>query len=80
MHQPEPIYSITHPLIDAIYLKKEFVGKQAQDVLVIEVRSTGIVTAPNYTDPLIAVLMDIDLIKEAVEKKARKFDRLDIKY
>ena len=84
MFECRQLYSISHPFIDSMYIEKEFdinVGKKGKDILVIETKhNSRKVSKKNRQRQLLSFLADLDLIKTAVEKKAGKFDRIDIKY
>ena len=84
MLEPRQIHNITHPFIDSIYLKKEFganIGAGSLDILVIEAKRISTTASKEERDDLLlSFLADLDLIKDAVESKAGKFSRIDIKY
>lgn len=79
MLEPRHLHNIAHPLIDSIYLKKEYdsaTGKIGDDILVICTKrglhlSTGEIKS--------SFLADIDLIRDEVERKAGHFARIDIR-
>ncbi len=84
MLAPRQIHNIAHPFIDSIYLKKEF-GTDARtgslDILVIEAKRISTTASKEERDDLLlSFLADLDLIKDAVESKAGKFNRVDIRY
>jgi hypothetical protein len=76
MLEPRPLHGIAHPFIDSMYIKKEFDlrnRKRNKDILVIE-------TKHKSNADLLSLLADIDLIKDGVESKAGKINRIDIRY
>lgn len=84
MQEHRPLYNISHPFIDSMYLKKEFSADgngAAKDILVIETKCTSdIPTKREREDIFFSLLGDLSSIKAAVEKKAGKFNRIDIRY
>jgi hypothetical protein len=84
MLAPRQIHNITHPFINSIYLKKEFgidISTGSLDILVIEARRISTTASKEERDDLLlSFLADLDLIKDAVESKAGKFNRVDIKF
>jgi hypothetical protein len=75
------IHNVKHPFIDTIYLKKEFgkgAPKDGMDVLVIKPRHVN--KGQERNQMLLSFLADLDLIKDQVERKAGKFNRVDIRY
>jgi len=84
MLEPRQLNNITHPFIDSIYLKKEFgadISAGSLDILVIEAKRISTTASKEERDGLLlSFLADLDLIKDAVESKAGKFNRVDIKY
>ncbi len=81
MLNPRPIHNVSHPFIDSLYLKKEFVPgaqKEGNDILVIEARRTP--SKQKRDQLLLSFLADLDLIKDEVESKAGTFNRVDIRY
>jgi hypothetical protein len=84
MLAPRQLHTITHPFIDSMYLKKEFgtdISTGSLDILVIEAKRISTTASKEERDDLLlSFLADLDLIKDAVESKAGKFNRVDIKY
>jgi hypothetical protein len=80
MLEPRPLNTIAHPFVDFTYIKKEFGGKDWEDVLVIETRQSEKLPQKERERQFFSFLADLDLIKDQVERKAGKFDRIDIKY
>ena len=84
MLEPRHLHNIAHPFIDSIYLKKEFgmhTGDNGRDILVIEAKRSSKATSKEERDrQLLSFLADLDLIKDEVESKAGKFNRVDIRY
>lgn len=84
MLEPRQIHNIAHPFIDSIYLKKEFgadIHAGSLDILVIEAKRISTTASKEERDDLLlSFLADLDLIKDAVESKAGKFNRVDIRY
>ena len=84
MLEPRQLHNIAHPFIDSMYLKKEFgmdAGNNSMDVLVIEAKRISKTASKEERDQLLlSFLADLDLIKDAVESRAGKFNRVDIRY
>jgi hypothetical protein len=84
MLEPHMLNTISHPLIDSIYLKKEFNPRIRRDagegVLVIRTRLDGTIEKQDREDLFLHFLADLSEIKEKVEREAGKFSRIDIKY
>jgi hypothetical protein len=84
MLAPRQLHNIVHPFINSIYLKKEFgadTNVDTMDILVIEARRISATASQEERDAqLLSFLADLDLIKDQVESKAGKFNRVDIRY
>lgn len=82
MLEPKQLHNIAHPLIEEIYLKREF-GKggrpKENDVLVIQTRRGIHMPDRGGEHLLLSFLADLDLIRDEVESKAGKFSRIDIR-
>jgi len=80
MLEPRHLHNIAHPLIDSIYLKKEFDAETGdetgRDVLVICTKRGLHLPEGEVKSSFLA---DIDLIKDEVERKAGPFTRIDIR-
>ncbi len=84
MLEPRQLHNIAHPFIDSIYLKKEFgidAREEGSDILVIEAKRMEKTASQKERSRLfLSFLEDLDLIRDQVESKAGKFNRMDIKY
>ena len=78
----ELINGITHPHVAAMYMKRDYGNKGApEDVLVIETydHDPHELEMNGRDDYILEILADLQSLKSAVEKKAGKFSRVDIR-
>lgn len=73
--------AIRHPLISSLYMKKDFNARsEAKDVLVIETRfPNGKADRKSFETCLMDLLGDLEGLKNQVERRVGRFDRVDIK-
>ncbi len=80
---PQPVKSVSHPLIKGMYLKKDFHRPlRNQDVLVIEtinLSQNNYENASSFDSALSGLLMDLEMLKKDVEREVGPFDRVDIR-
>ena len=79
--EPKQLHNIFHPFINSMYIKKEFSAgaeKKVADILVIDANLDG--TAPRERKQrLFSFLADLDLLRDRVEQKVGKINRIDIR-
>ncbi len=78
MNVPEQVMHVTHPLVSSIYLKKDYGGRDSEDVLVIETNFTEN-DNDNYDLYLTRLLGDLHDLQVQAERKIGHFDRIDIR-
>lgn len=73
--------NITHPLVTSLHMKKDYsAADHAKNVLVIEAHFPEADEAHSNEDAyLMDLLLDLEDLKREAEKKAGKFDRIDIR-
>lgn len=82
LHSPKEITSISHPLVEKAYLKREVMpnGTEGEDnVLVLKLRDFNLIAGRTARrDAYIDFLISLSEIKKEVQKKAGSFTRIDI--
>ncbi len=74
---PEKIQAVSHPLIEAMYVKHEQGGA---DVLIIETNFSAEKTDGEvYSSYMTELLFDLENLKEIAEEKIGHIDRVDIR-
>lgn len=81
LNLPRKVTGISHPLIADMFLKKDYRnGRRAEDVLVIEAHKHRPSTEHDAFDTyLIDLLTELPDLKNEVERRVGKFDRIDIR-
>lgn len=79
---PQPVKSVSHPLIKGMYMKKDFRRRSRdEDVLVIETIDipSNDDKEPTFDYILSGLLMDLEDLKRDIEREVGPFDRVDIR-
>lgn len=72
--------NITHPLIAAMYLKRDFSAPKQENVLVIDTNFADSDEEHDAFDSYLTdLLLDLEDLKQQAEAKVGKFDRVDIR-
>lgn len=72
--------NITHPLINAMYMKRDFTNPKHGNVLVIDTNFADSDEEHDAFDSYLTdLLLDLEDLKQQAEAKVGKFDRVDIR-
>lgn len=72
--------NITHPLIAAMYLKRDFTKPSHENVLVIDTNFADSTEDHGAFDSYLTdLLLDLEDLKRQAEARVGKFDRVDIR-
>lgn len=82
LHSPKEVKSISHPMVEKAYIKREVMpnGEEGEDnVLVLKLRDFNTFASRTARrDAYIDFLISLSAIKKEVQKKSGSFKRIDI--
>ncbi len=75
----EKLRGITHPLVSSMHMKKDFHGRDMEDVLVIETAFDADEDFETFDAYLMDLLLDLEDLKNKAEQCVGNVDRVDIR-
>lgn len=76
---PKEFKHISHPMVESVYMKSDRHVAGDNNVMVVQFKTASQMATPHERqDMIIDFLSNLDLIRDEIEQKSGKFERIDL--
>lgn len=76
---PKEFKHISHPMVESVYMKSDLTVAGDNNVMVVKFKTASQRATPQEREGiLIDFLSNLDLIRDEIEQKTGKFERIDL--
>lgn len=76
---PKEIKHISHPMVESVYMKSDLDFPGNNNVMVVQFKAASQMATPQERESMLNdFLSNLDLIRDEIEQKSGKFERIDL--